>query len=330
MATVNLPTAAAPAPPSEALVAGSADAKACRAILQRGSKSFFAATLLLPQRLCAPAAAIYAFCREADDVADAPGGIADGLAQLQRRLDFVYQTPTLVPLPAPSAVDRALQQVVQAHRIPRPLFAALLEGFAWDQSGRRYASLAQLYAYAARVAGSVGVMMTLLMGERRPQVLARAADLGVAMQLTNIARDVGDDARLGRLYLPTDWLQEAGLDADAWLAAPHPNRALGQLVQRLLQAADSLYARSAQGIAYLPADCRMAISAARRIYQAIGQRIAAADYDSVSHRAYVGRLHKAWLLLCSLSARLQRPRPDPWPCMDETAFLVAAALRPTP
>ena len=95
---------------------------------------------------------------------------------------------------------------------------ALFEGLQWDCEGRRYEDLEALHAYAARVAGAVGVMMALLMGVRDADALARACDLGVAMQLTNIARDVGEDARAGRLYLPLDWLREAGLDPAAFLA----------------------------------------------------------------------------------------------------------------
>ena len=120
----------------------------------------------------------------------------------------------------PMAADRALASVIARYAIPRAVPQALLEGFAWDREGRRYETLADLTAYAARVAGTVGAMMALLMDERRPEVLARACDLGVAMQFSNIARDVGEDARAGRLYLPQEWLREAGLDPEAWLAAP--------------------------------------------------------------------------------------------------------------
>ncbi len=87
-------------------------------------------------------------------------------------------------------------------------------------------------------------MMSILMGARTPRILARACDLGVAMQLTNIARDVGEDARAGRLYLPLQWLRSAGIDPEAWLARPVFSAALGAVVQRLLDAADGLYARS--------------------------------------------------------------------------------------
>ncbi len=110
---------------------------------------------------------------------------------------------------------RAFAAVVSCHEIPRALPDALVEGLAWDVAGRSYDTLAELEAYAARVAGAVGVMMALVMGTRDAGALARAADLGVAMQLTNIARDVGEDASMGRIYLPRQWLREAGIEPES-------------------------------------------------------------------------------------------------------------------
>ena len=104
-----------------------------------------------------------------------------------------------------------LSDVVSDFAIPRELLDALIEGLAWDDMGRRYHDIAELRAYSARVASTVGVISTLIMGIRTSETLARAADLGVAMQLTNIARDVGEDARAGRLYLPTSRMHYAGL-----------------------------------------------------------------------------------------------------------------------
>ena len=109
-------------------------------------------------------------------------------------------------------------------------------------------------------------MMTLVMGGRSSKTVARACELGVAMQLTNIARDVGEDARRGRLYLPLQWLREAGLDPDEFLRHPQHSPALANVVKRLLRAADQLYVRSETGIGALPRDCRAAIMAARLIY----------------------------------------------------------------
>ncbi|MCE4554390.1 phytoene/squalene synthase family protein [Roseateles cellulosilyticus] len=269
-----------------------ADLAVCRASLAHHSRTFHAASLLLPPAVRAPATVLYGFCRLADDAVDVEGGRRLALTQLRRRLDRVFEGR-----PQPVAADRALAAVVAQFGIPRGLLDLLLEGLAWDVDGRRYETLAELQDYAARVAGSVGAMMSLLMRTREPDALARACDLGVAMQLSNIARDVGEDARMGRLYLPRDWMREAGLDADAWLAAPTFSPALAGVVQRLLDAADVLYARAGAGVARLPWGCRPGINAARLLYAAVGHEVARAGGDSVSRRAVVPGRRKGWLLV---------------------------------
>ena len=125
--------------------------------------------------------------------------------RLRVRLERIYAGD-----PAPLSCDRAFARAVRRHGIPRAAPNALLDGFEMDLRGRRYETLGEVKEYATGVAASVGVMMAMAMGARSAQALARAADLGIAMQLTNIARDIGEDARNGRLYLPRDWLDEAG------------------------------------------------------------------------------------------------------------------------
>lgn len=310
----------------------SPDQADCLAILRQGSRSFYAASYLLPWRVRGPAAAVYAFCREADDAVDKAHGNPHVITALHRRLDGIYQAPHPSD-PADTSthrVDRALRQVVWQFHIPRALFAALLEGFAWDAQGQSYTTLGQLRSYAARVAGSVGAIMALLMGARQPAVLACACDLGVAMQLTNIARDIGEDARLGRLYLPQAWLLGAGLQPQQLLQAPAFDPKLGGVVRQLLDEAQKLYAQAEAGIAYLPADCRMAIYAARLIYAAIGHKVRLAGYNSMERRAVVSTPHKLCLLAWSLSARFfVRRRLPPWG-LEETAFLVQAAAAGQP
>ncbi len=310
-----------------AVHASKADLAACTALLQGGSRTFFAASLILPRRLRQDATALYAFCRLADDAVDGGGGLA-ALAALAHRLDRAY-----AGRPLDFAADRAFADVVARHGIPRALPAALIEGFAWDAQCRRYEQLADLRAYAARVAGSVGAMMAMLMGARAPQVIARACDLGVAMQLTNIARDVGEDARFGRLYLPLAWLRQAGIDGDAFLARPEFSLPLGGVVQRLLDEAEQLYARAATGVAGLPLACRPGMHAARLLYAEIGREVRRQGLDSVSRRAVVPAARKARLLALALSATAAPTAVDPAPPLAETRFLVdaiAAAPRPLP
>ncbi len=298
----------------------------CRAMLRGGSRTFAAAARLLPRRVHEPATALYAFCRVADDLVDEGGGAA-ALTVLRVRLDGVY-----AGCPEPVPADRALAAVVARHAIPRALLDALLEGFEWDAAGRRYEDLAGLHAYAARVAGTVGAMMALLMGERSAAGVARACDLGIAMQLSNIARDVGEDARAGRLYLPLGWLREAGVDPAAWMAEPVFSPAIGTVVARVLAAAEALYARADAGIAGLPLACRPGIGAARRLYAEIGAEVGRNGCDSVSRRAVVPGRRKLRLLARSV-ARAVRPGPrvDARPTVAEARFLVdavAAAPRP--
>jgi len=279
------------------------DLETCKAILRRGSRSFSLASWLLPARVRGPATALYAFCRVADDAIDLGEHPQQAATMLRQRVGAMAKGQ-----PHDHAVDRALCQVMQAHAIPPELLHAMIEGFEWDNSGRTYADLGELHAYAARVGATVGVMMCLLMGVRDPNRLARACDLGVAMQLTNIARDVGEDARAGRLYLPESWFAMHGVEVDNWRQDPTANAGVGAIVHRLLAQADRLYNRADAGIAVLPRDCRSAILGARRLYAAIGQVIAARNYDSVSERAYVRTVEK---LRLALSAMLSRPSPSP-------------------
>ena len=300
------------------------DLAACRAALRNGSRTFLAASLLLPRAVHEPASALYAFCRLADDAIDEPDRRAGAVQRLRERLRLAYAGN---PLDDPA--DRALARVVLRYGIPAALFDALLEGFEWDLADRRYDSLEALLDYAARVAGTVGAMMALLMGANTPAALARACDLGVAMQLSNIARDVGEDARMGRLYLPRDWLWEAGIDPEAWLARPHYNAALGAVVERLLAAAEVLYARVGAGVACLPLACRPGINAARFLYAEIGHEVARRGHDSVGSRARVSRGRKTTLLLRALVDLLPASGALSMPPLEANRMLVDAAAATT-
>jgi phytoene synthase len=300
----------------------------CTSLLRGGSRSFHAASLLLPRDICAAATALYAFCRVADDeidTADIPNR-ATAVANLQRRLAAIYAGS-----PANHPADRAFSAIVRRYAIPHALPAALLEGFAWDADGRRYQTIDSLLDYAARVAGTVGAMMTLVMGVRDEAVLARACELGMAMQLTNIARDVGEDARMGRVYLPLDWLAAEGIDPDAFLRAPVYSAGVRAVVTRLLNYADELYAQATPGIAHLPSACRPAIHGARLLYRAIGHRAGARNFDPVAHRAVVPSRAKLALMARALLASNARRRALPTQSPRAVWHLVAAAANaPTP
>ncbi len=301
------------------------DYDACQEMMRGGSKTFFAASRLLPSRVRGPAIALYAFCRVADDAIDFSDDRVRALADLNERLRRIYAGDPMGFVP-----DRALAAVVREFDLPLELVAALLEGFEWDAEGRRYETIEDLQDYGARVAGSVGAMMAVVMRTRGEQALARACDLGVAMQLTNIARDVGEDARFGRLYLPLAWMREAQLDPDSWLKNPVFDARIASVIDRMIKAADVLYQRSEHGIGQLPRDCRPAIRAARLVYAEIGRELEKAGLDSINHRAVVSGKRKLALLARATGAALVAPA-DPtlhFDALPANQFLVAAAKLP--
>ena len=300
----------------------------CREAIRHGSLSFFAASHLLPRPVRDPALALYAFCRLADDEVDLKQDKVGSVLHLRDRLDLVYQGK-----PRNAAPDRAFASVVEDFDMPRALPDALLEGLAWDAEERRYQTLSGVFSYSARVASAVGAMMTVLMRVRDADALARACDLGVAMQLTNIARDIGEDAREGRLYLPLDWLEDAGIDPDQLNADIQPTQTLRKLTKRLVMEANRLYYRSEAGIPALPIAARPGIWAARLIYSGIGSQLRQQDYDSVSLRARTSKMQKVgWLAqaMAQSAASVVMPKSavlyaKPLP---ETQFLVTATANP--
>lgn len=312
---------------SAGLHASDADRIACRDMIKTGSRSFYAASLLLPEQIREAAYALYGFCRLSDDAVDVENGEGGAIARLRVRLDAVYGGQ-----PISEAADRCLADVVVRFGIPRAMFDALMEGFEWDVAQRSYQTLDDVEAYGERVAGSVGGMMAALMDARSPAMVERACDLGVAMQLTNISRDVGEDARNGRLYLPREWMLELSIDPDAWVKNPVFTPEIGTLTARLLARADVLYKRADQAIARLPATVRPAIYAARLLYAEIGNVVASHKYDSVTTRAHTSAGRKAWLVGAAMQRAAKAVPKAVLPVQDgiKRALVAAVVQEPAP
>lgn len=308
-------------PSPDTAFASDADIRACRETLKHGSKSFYMASLLLPARVRQPAGVIYAFCRQADDEVDVERAPLAAVERLRERLFRAADgQPDKTPL------DRALADVLARHGIPRAVPEALLEGLAWDVEGRRYPDRSAAYAYATRVAGTVGAMMALLMGVRSPDLVSRAVTLGIAMQFTNIARDVGEDARAGRLYLPLEWLRQEKIDPDQFLARPVYTTEVARVVRRLTDEAERLYAEARIGIDRLPADCRPGIHAARLLYGEIGRQLQRRGLDPVRDRSVVPRGRKIALMGRAIAETLLSGPPVPVSDIAEARFLIDAVV----
>jgi phytoene synthase len=207
--------------------------------------------------------------------------------------------------------------VALRHRLPERWALDMIDGFAMDVEHRDYRTLDDVMVYCWHVAGVVGVMMARVMGVTDPETLRRAQDLGLAFQLTNISRDVIEDAQGGRVYLPADWLVEAGLVPTAEAVADPANRAVvHRVTRRLLEVAEPYYDRARDGLRRLPFRSAMAIAAARGVYREIGRKVRRGGPGAWRRRVSVGRLMKLWLfgrgaLIAVWTQALDRGKPLP-------------------
>jgi phytoene synthase len=264
-----------------------------RAVIANKSKSFALAARLLPSDCRDDVVIIYAFCRHVDDAIDlvAPENRAAALANLQREIDLIY-----AGMVTGNPVLDAFAEVTRKHSIPRVYVDELLAGMGMDVDRAKYVTVDDLLLYAYRVAGVVGLLLCHVMKLRDASALRNAAHLGIAMQLTNVSRDVREDLEDGRVYLPAQWL-------GAPLTHPPSIEARSsaiRVVQRLLALADRFYASADQGIDALPFRCALAVRTARYVYAAIGDRLRDTGGDPFAGRVVVSGLTKVRLVARAL------------------------------
>ena len=270
--------------------------------ITRGSSSFASAARLFDSNTRQSVVMLYAWCRHCDDVVDGQqdghGQVAQDPAVGVRRIEeLADQTRrALRGQPTDVAPFAALAEVVRRHRIPERFPLEHLSGFRMDVEARRYHTLEDTLDYCYRVAGVVGVMMAMVMGRRDDVTLDRAADLGLAFQLTNIARDVIDDHAAGRLYLPSQWLAREGVDP-AEVAEPRHRERVARVAQRLVEAAEPYYSSARLGIAALPMRSAWAVATARGVYREIGLQVKARGGAAWDQRISTGKRRKLQHLL---------------------------------
>lgn len=262
--------------------------------IERGSKSFAGAARLFSPEVQASAYMLYAWCRHCDDEIDGQElgfntGEAAGAACAEALARLREKTVAAVAGRAVEPIFLALQTVVAKHGIPAKYPLDLIEGMAMDVRREEYRTLQDTLTYSYHVAGCVGVMMAMIMGVRDQATLERACDLGLAFQLTNIARDVVADAGVGRVYLPGDWLSEAGVPVGGVGLAEYAS-GVRAVTLRLLDEADRYYGSAYYGIARLPGRSALAIAAARRVYGDIGNVVR----EGPVGRAKVSSARKRW------------------------------------
>ncbi len=263
----------------------------CQQKAAQSGSSFYYSFLFLPPERRRAITALYAFCREVDDVVDKP--LDPGVARA--KLEWWRQEIAAAFGGAPQhPVTRALRSVVATFHLPEANFQAVLDGMTMDLERARYADFAELERYCDRVAGVVGLMSAEIFGYTNPRTRDYARDLGIAFQLTNIVRDVGEDARRGRIYIPQDELARQGVSETALLKG-ESSPGFAQLVGEQIARARDWYARA---LAKLPVEDRAAqrpglIMAA--IYSALLDEIARDGARVLDHRIALTPLRKLWI-----------------------------------
>jgi phytoene synthase len=283
------------------------DAAVCADIVRTHARTFTLAAGLLPRDKRRGAFALYAFCRIADDFVDGVGGQEPGGAALRLAAHRRSMEAALAGAPA-GPVFRELAWAVRRFGVPAATLHELCDGVARDLTPTRYTTWADLESYCSRVASSVGEMCTHVFGvvggggrETLACAVRRGRTLGLAMQLTNILRDVGEDARRGRCYLPESELMADDLSTTEVLNNPGiaADERWHAFMRRQIERARELYATAEPGIALLSPDARQCAATCARGYALILDSIEDQGYDTIRTRAVVPSWRKASLLLAA-------------------------------
>lgn len=283
-------------------------------LLSERARTFSFAARFLPRDQRDATTVLYAFCRVVDDLVDEP---ADGVspeetaARLAGWRSWIERGLPARGLPEPAPLAEALRRVVAAYALPASYLLGLVDGVASDLGAVRMASFAELRRYCVRVAGTVGLSMCHVLGCREPGALAAAVELGVAMQLTNVLRDLGADLRRGRVYLPADELARFGLTAEGLLELARsggpPDERFGALMEFQVARARQYYAQGIGGVWMLPGRGRTAILVAARLYRAILDEVERGGFAVLHRRAATSPARKLREALHCLTLVALRP-----------------------
>jgi 15-cis-phytoene synthase len=280
-------------------------ARVCRGITRHYARTFYFASACLPRATRTHAYSVYGFCRWADN------GVDDARDRLEaaERLEYARNALDLAYSDAPGPPGLlAFRRTIRLRSIPRHLFDAMLDGMEMDLDITRYADFAELDRYCYRVAGVVGLMMTHVFGYRSERCWPNALALGTAMQLTNILRDVAEDFRMGRIYLPQDELTRFGVD-EAQIADGRVDDNFRALMRFQIDRARRYYAEAEAGIPWLMGDSsRLTVRVMGRLYGGILGAIERQGLDVFRTRARVSTPRK----LASLAACQIETAGDLW------------------
>ena len=260
-----------------------------QAITKKYGKTFYFASLFLKKEKRFAAYVVYAICRLSDESVDDKrnSSAAKSLTSLQQKIDSAYQNARMA-----DPLLLAFRQTINKYRIPKKYFDALMEGMYMDLYKNRYKNFEELYDYCYKVAGIAGLIMLEIFGYTDPKATDHAISLGVAMQLTNILRDIKEDFNRGRIYLPEDEIRHFGV-SETDISQSRTNENFKALMKFQIARSREYYEKAKQGIKMLDdLNSRFVVCAMTDIYSRILNSIEKNDYDVFTRRAYVSTPRK--------------------------------------
>ena len=255
--------------------------------LKKHGKSFYWASFFLPNKNKDAASELYSICRYFDDLADdVPTDQSEKLKSEFKQICY--------------NVDHPINKFFKSNNIPIQILGDLIQGLIQDQKLVRIQTEKDLIEYSYQVAGTVGLMMQPLILVKNKNANKHAVDLGIAMQLTNIARDIYEDAIMNRVYLPKEWLKEISIEHLKSDSTEEIQTQMSAILRKLIDLSEIYYQNGFSGMKYIPIKTRLAIFFAAKIYRAIGMKIKGNNYQYSNKRVYLNKLNKLWVTIKSL------------------------------
>jgi len=251
-------------------------------------KSFYWASFFLPKKNRIAASRLYSICRYLDDVAD--NSKLDTSSQIKNIFNQIKENES-----------SEINIFFKKNNINLGILKDLIDGLISDQQNVRVTDEKELIDYSYKVAGTVGLMMLPIINTKDAEARKHAIDLGIAMQLTNIARDVYEDAKMNRLYLPKEWLGQVSTSDLTDNKLDDQKKKLIELsIKNLIELSDKFYANGFSGMKFIPLRTRLAIFFAAKIYKGIGEKIKSGGYVYKLERIYLNKLEKLWITIISI------------------------------
>ena len=258
-------------------------------VLRKEGKSFYWASFFLPKNSKKNAGILYSICRYFDDIADKNS--EDKTSYLKKSINEIRNNQ-----------NNKVNLFFQKNKINNSILIDLIEGLIWDQTQIRIKNKEELIKYSYHVAGTVGLMMSKIIGVKHEKAAQSAIDLGIGMQLTNIARDVYEDSKMKRIYLPANWIPDISLKnlTDLHNKSSEKDERISNAIHEVIGLSDKFYENGFAGLKYIPLSTRLGIFIAANVYRGIGIKIKSNKKKYLRERVYLNLLEKSLITVKSI------------------------------